>query len=266
MNQDLRFEVYKYAVPYVDPTRLIQERVLFNGDETVLDVGCGNASLLVGLRHRRHTGRLIGMDIADVFVAAQANLEKSGLEPVNFHLGDAHDIAIADSTVDVSTALFMLYHCRPVEAIQELMRVTKPGGTIVIATSGKSNKTLHRAFEEVIASELGYQPAPRFSAEFDNEKADVLLPQFFSEIEVVHQESKISLTSDPEDQAARAAYELSLATMRSSMKAASPGVERTMAEWDEVVANTWKFFDAVSGILLKEHIERNYYFCKNPEK
>lgn len=266
MNQDLRFELYKYAVPYVDPTSMIQERAIVTGEETVLDVGCGNAAVLVGLRQRGHTGRLLGMDIADVFDVAKEDIKEFSLDPVHFHVGDVHQLGLTDSSVDISTALFMLYHCRPEEAIRELMRVTKPGGLIVISTSGVRNKTLHRAFEEVIATELGFRPAPRFAMDFDNEKADILLPRLFSEIEVVPQVSEISLTPAPEDQEARKAFELSLATMRSSMKESTPKNETSIAEWDDVVATTWRLFDIMSGILLKERIERNYYFCKNPEK
>lgn len=272
-NQDARFLFYTFAEPRVDPEVLLRDELHLEGDETILDVGCGNAKMLVGLRENGHHGKLLGLDISDnLFLAANAETWKAGLEPINFMVGSAEAIDLPDDSVDVSTAMFMLYHCDPVKALNELKRVTKPGGTIVVATSGPLNKFYHRAFEGLLAEELGYRPAPRFNVSFDTTVADELLPTMFSAIHRVEQRAYVDLTNKPENQAARQAFDWSLLTMRNSMRPINPSDHPIphYIDWEKAVARIWAAMDETTHSepknTLHEFIERDYYFCTNPDK
>lgn len=264
LNPAMRFEFYKYAYPSIDPEDLIRERLNLNGSESILDVGCSNGAMLEALRNSGHTGKLIGIDIAfSLFAASVSSRERHpSLNPsIDFMVGNAEDVPLADDSVDISSALFMLYHCNPKKALMELKRVTKPGGTIVVSTSGPDNKIWHRAFEKLIAEKLGSTPSPRFNSAFDTNVADLLLPQLFppEAIEHIPHRGVVDLSNKPENTANREAFSASLLTMKDSMKPLPKYVE-----WKQTESLIWELIDrTVNQEDLYEYIERDYYFCKN---
>lgn len=273
LNQDARFVFYTFAEPRIDPEKLLQSELELRGDETVLDVGCGSGKTLVGLREQGHYGQLIGVDISeDLFYVSKTITQQEGLDPIDFRVGNAELLDLPDNSVDVSTAMFMLYHCNPIKALEELKRVTRPGGTIVVATSGPLNKFYHRAFEGLLAEELGYHPSPRFNVGFDTTKADRLLPKMFPEIRRIEHRGYVNLSNKPENTAAREAFEQSLLTMKDSMRPIDPRNHPTptYAEWKAAVDRIWYAMDETDREIpnnsLVEFIERDYYFCTNPDK
>lgn len=100
--------------------------------DTVMDIGCGDGSLLWQFRNRyRH---LIGLEYsAERLRQAEANLSGLNFTPVQ---GSAEDMAtLADNSIDRIVTADVIEHIPDVyAAAHEMFRVLKPGGQLVINT------------------------------------------------------------------------------------------------------------------------------------
>jgi SAM-dependent methyltransferase len=94
----------------------------------VLDVGSGTGCITEELAFQVG-GQVTGVDLDPVMVAyAQARGSR-----VHYRLGDAHDLPFRDGWFDVTVCHFLLLWCRdPGRATQELVRVTQPGGAVLV--------------------------------------------------------------------------------------------------------------------------------------
>ena len=100
----------------------------------LLDVGCGLGGDAIALAERVGAdGRVIGVDnSAQLIVEAQQRIAASPL-PVEFRVGDIYGLEFADASFDGCRADRVFQHLdRPADALNELIRVTKPGGRIVV--------------------------------------------------------------------------------------------------------------------------------------
>jgi SAM-dependent methyltransferase len=129
-------------------TGRLLDMVPWTGTERVLDVGCGPGLTLVGVAKRLTTGTAVGLDKWLVIHGERHNtreitLENARLEGVadrvEVYDGDAGAMPFADGSFDVVVSTFVFHHLpREVRrrAIGEVVRVTKPGGRILIADAG----------------------------------------------------------------------------------------------------------------------------------
>lgn len=101
---------------------------------SVLDVGCGHGACAVPLARRiGPAGRIIGLDASSSMVSeARRRFAASGL-PIEFHVGDAVSLPFDAASFDAARAdrVFMFLE-DPEKALSELVRVTRPGGRIVV--------------------------------------------------------------------------------------------------------------------------------------
>ena len=105
-------------------------------DAVVLDIGCGaGTDVLLAARQIGANGRAIGVDMtATMRDRAMAGAQSSGLRHVDVRDGDATNLPVEDSTVDVaiSNGVLNLVPDKP-RAVREIARVLKPGGRVQIA-------------------------------------------------------------------------------------------------------------------------------------
>lgn len=117
------------------------------GDEQALDVGCGRGLVLCGLARRLPAGRVVGVDLwrsADQSGnhpdATRANARLLRVEDrVEVRTGDARALDLEDASFDVVTAGLVLGHLTAADrqgAVDELVRVLRPGGQLVIVDHG----------------------------------------------------------------------------------------------------------------------------------
>lgn len=108
--------------------------------ETVLDLGSGGGldCFLAGPRVGA-AGRVIGVDMTpDMLSRARRNLaayrERSGLDNVEFRLGEIEHLPLADASVDVviSNCVINLSPDKP-QVWREIARVLKPGGRVAVS-------------------------------------------------------------------------------------------------------------------------------------
>jgi len=101
---------------------------------TILDAGCGTGDDVLAMAQLLNgRGRIIGLDSsATMLAAAEARAAGTDL-PVDFRLGDVYALDFANETFDGCRADRLFHHLsEPDRALRELVRVTKPGGRIVL--------------------------------------------------------------------------------------------------------------------------------------
>ena len=105
----------------------------------VLDVGCANGihmSLLAG-----YCRNITGIDINDKMLhLAQSNHTKKGIVNVHFERQSATNIEFPDSSFDMVysfSTLLLVFEINM--ALSEMVRVLRPGGTVIIEVVGRLN-------------------------------------------------------------------------------------------------------------------------------
>jgi ubiquinone/menaquinone biosynthesis C-methylase UbiE len=99
----------------------------------VLDLGCGDGTTAVPLA--RLGADVVGIDIAKNLVdAGNKRAAEAGLNRLKFQEGDACNLqGVSDHTFDLTLSVFgAMFAPKPFDVAKEMVRVTKPGGRIVM--------------------------------------------------------------------------------------------------------------------------------------
>ena len=121
---------------------LVKELEISNGLE-VLDLGCGDGT--TALPAARLGANVLGVDIARNLVeAGNARAQSLGLTNCRFREGDASDLhEIDDESFDLSVSIFgAMFAPKPANVAKEMVRVTRPGGRIVMGNWIPNDPTL----------------------------------------------------------------------------------------------------------------------------
>lgn len=108
--------------------------------EVVLDLGSGGGfDIFIAGPKVGPTGRAIGVDMTpDMLAKARRNIaayrERTGLDNIEFRLGEIEHLPLADSSVDVviSNCVINLSPDKP-QVWREIARVLKPGGRVAVS-------------------------------------------------------------------------------------------------------------------------------------
>lgn len=100
----------------------------------VLDVGCGTGDDVLTLAQIvAPTGRAVGIDTSSMLIDEARRRAGKARAPIALHVADACALPFADCTLDASRADRLLMHLpQPQRAIDEMCRVTKPGGRVLV--------------------------------------------------------------------------------------------------------------------------------------
>ena len=98
----------------------------------IADVGTGTGFVAAGLAPRVEL--VIGIDNASAMLrVARENLDALGVSNAELLIGDLGGLPLADNSVDAAFANMVLHHAvDPVAMLEEMARIVRPGGTIVI--------------------------------------------------------------------------------------------------------------------------------------
>ena len=124
----------------------------------VLDLGCGDGT--TALPAARLGAEVLGVDIASNLVAAgNARAKEAGLTNVRFEEGDACDLAnVQDTGFDLLVSVFgAMFAPRPNDVAKQMVRVTKPGGRIVMGNWIPGDPTL---VAQILKISSAYTPPP----------------------------------------------------------------------------------------------------------
>lgn len=124
----------------------------------VLDLGCGDGT--TALPEAQLGADVLGVDIASNLVAAgNARAKELGLKNLKFQEGDATDLnELDDESFDLTVSIFgAMFAPKPFDVAKEMVRVTKPGGRIVMGNWIPNDPTLVAQILKISAS---YSPPP----------------------------------------------------------------------------------------------------------
>lgn len=126
----------------------------------ILEVGVGTGlSLPLYAPHNR----VVGADISEgMLEVARRRVARLGLTNVeSIEAGDAENLRFADASFDVAVAQYVVTACpNPERALDELARVVRPGGEIVITTRIGADRGLRAGIERKlmpVTTKLGWR-------------------------------------------------------------------------------------------------------------
>jgi ubiquinone/menaquinone biosynthesis C-methylase UbiE len=235
-NVRARFLLNEFAREPKDIEKLAYEGSCTQPDQSILDVGAADGAFLERTAYEfLHTGNRLALDInpkqflhlnypdfTDEQIEAEvrginmikAILKNASIEGVfdelheefpeqtvmfDWQSGDVTELQLPDASFDRVFALFMLYHV-PADkrdmALQEMKRVMKDDGVLVLSTSGAENKSQHRIFEQYIATKLGIEAPVRMNDGFTTEKALQIMPKHFKHVYRLVQETEMVIQTE----------------------------------------------------------------------
>lgn len=124
----------------------------------VLDLGCGDGT--TAIPEARLGADVLGVDIARNLVeAGNKRAKEQGLTNCRFQEGDASSLQdLKDHTFDIVVSIFgAMFAPRPFDVAKEMVRVTRPGGRIVMGNWIPNDPTL---VAQILKISAAYSPPP----------------------------------------------------------------------------------------------------------
>ena len=169
----------RVADPQARWGRAVLDRLRLDGDERVLDAGCGSGRVTEALAERLPSGSVVALDASGAMLSeARRRLARFGYR-IEYVQADLQESLPVDPQVDaiLSTATFhwIRDHGR---LFRNLAAVLRPGGWLVAQCGGKGNIA---SLERVLV-EMGYEGVDRPFAS-PEETAERLVAAGFTKIE-----------------------------------------------------------------------------------
>jgi SAM-dependent methyltransferase len=136
---------------------LVDQMRIADGLE-VLDLGCGDGTTAIPAARRG--ADVLGVDIARNLVdAGNKRAADEGLDNVRFQQGDACALTdLADDRFDLLVSIFgAMFAPRPIDVAKEMVRITRPGGRIVMGNWIPGDPTL---VAQILKISSTYSPPP----------------------------------------------------------------------------------------------------------
>lgn len=146
------------------PQRVLDAAGVRAGD-AVLDVGCGTGALArVAAERLAGSGSVVGVDGNDGMLA----VARRSPEPVTWRHGWVEDLPFPDRAFDRVVSQFaLMFFAEPEAGLTEMARVTRPGGTMAIATwAGVDQSPGYAAMIELVDELVGPEAAAALGAPF----------------------------------------------------------------------------------------------------
>jgi len=124
----------------------------------VLDLGCGDGT--TAIPEAKLGANVLGVDIATNLVeAGNIRAKAEGLTNCTFQEGDATDLyELKDQTFDLVVSIFgAMFAPKPFDVAREMIRVTRPGGRIVMGNWIPGDPTL---VAQILKISSAYTPPP----------------------------------------------------------------------------------------------------------
>ena len=129
-----------------------------HGRADVLDLGSGDGTTAIPAA--KLGADVLGVDIAiNLVEAGNARAQSLGLDNCRFQEGDASDLSeLEDDSFDLVVSIFgAMFAPRPLDVAKELVRVTRPGGRIVMGNWIPNDPTF---VAQILKISSAYSPPP----------------------------------------------------------------------------------------------------------
>ena len=123
----------RHARGHEDLLALMEECAGAGQDDALLDVACGPG--VVSCFFAARVRHVTGLDMVPAMLARAERLRSErGLDNVEWRLSDSTNLPFADSSFDCVVTRFSFHHfLDPLAPLEEMRRVCKPGGTVLVA-------------------------------------------------------------------------------------------------------------------------------------
>ena len=140
--------------------KLYVDRLHPEPGQSVLDVGCGFGNIQPAICE---TGaRVVGFDLSSGMTREARRRAGQDALAVQIVRASAEQIPFADDSVDHALASHMLYHVPNIRrALEEIRRVVKPGGRVLITTNAADHTARLQALHGRAARDVGLTPTAR---------------------------------------------------------------------------------------------------------
>jgi SAM-dependent methyltransferase len=232
-NLSARQSIYAFQRPHISLWASTLELAMLRGDESLIDVGCGNGNYLGALHRDGHRGAVFGMDMSEGMLPGARGRAPDAMLLV----GDAQSVPFPDGCFDRVLATHMLYHVPDrAQAIAEFRRVLRPDGSALITTNSVEHlRELDDLVSDAAASvaNIDVRPMQRSMQRFSVESAPPELEAQFASVDLHRFDSQLFI---PEVEPI-IAYVLS---MRALLVAAREQVDAVIARIRDNAARTIK--------------------------
>src|SRR6201999_3288318 len=128
----------------------VVELVPADGSARWAEFACGPGLIARAMAPR--VGSVLGLDLTPAMIdKARAEAAAAGVENVSFELGDATALDVPDDSFDGAITRFSLHHIpAPIRVLEEMRRVVKPGGLVVVADHVTDDEGAAAAWHEEI--------------------------------------------------------------------------------------------------------------------
>jgi SAM-dependent methyltransferase len=118
----------------------------------ILDAGCGTGALAAELVARTDNAQIVGVDISPVYIAYAEAAARS--PRIAFETGDLTALSFPDATFEqVYSQIALHFIPDTARAVSELVRVTRPGGSVSAAVwDSRGGVTFNRFFLDTAAT------------------------------------------------------------------------------------------------------------------
>ncbi|MQA88112.1 MAG: methyltransferase domain-containing protein [Streptosporangiales bacterium] len=126
-------------------TELLHADTLYRAGDLVLEAGCGIGAQTVILAGNSSRAAFTSIDVSEESLAeARRQVREAGFRNVTFQRADIFDLPFPSAHFDHVFVCFVLEHMpNPAGALQALMRVLKPGGSITVIEGDHGSAYFH---------------------------------------------------------------------------------------------------------------------------
>ena len=172
---------------FVTPMAGLRDRVVSFADakpgSRILDVGTGTGKQAFAFAKLGYD--VVGVDLSDAMLKVAS--KKNRYKNATFSMADAANLPFADAGFDVSCTSFVI-HTMPStireRVLKEMVRVTRPGGMVLIVDFGLPQNRLHRLLDySLIYGVFSLFHGHRYYAEFVKSDLKALLGKLGVETE-----------------------------------------------------------------------------------
>jgi ubiquinone/menaquinone biosynthesis C-methylase UbiE len=124
---------------------LLHSDTAYPAGSRVLEAGCGVGAQTVTLAHNSPGAHITSIDISESSVAeARQRVSEAGFTNVIFQQGDIFKLDFDPESFDHIFVCFVLEHlAQPVEALKQLKKLLKPGGTMTVIEGDHGSTYFH---------------------------------------------------------------------------------------------------------------------------
>ncbi|HEU5004757.1 MAG TPA: class I SAM-dependent methyltransferase [Candidatus Saccharimonadales bacterium] len=183
-----RRELYlKYSYPERNIFREAGQEIQ---GQSILEIGYGDGILIKNYVPQHPNARVVGVDRASNFqeeLKEYFEQKKPGID-IELYKMDARQLEFPDESFDCVVSMFVLYHSDAMKILQEIKRVLKPGGRLIVGLRSPGNQQKLWDFAGDVTKELRQVSRERGAVEWYGRTIDyrTLLapPSFYSNFSV----------------------------------------------------------------------------------